>query len=163
MEFFFCSFMVEISFINIHPHMKRLVVAQNRYRLVINSGTNRENRSKRRADYAHCLIIEYTANVDIIGRKGEDGETTMTKKVHKHGFSPRRVHPFNLSQQVHGLSEVFGRTFSFLFFNLTYSRWTSSLPSCLWSLRIFLSLPGSRLTIFFMTKYYQYFPVPIRV
>ena len=29
------------------------------------------------------------------------------------------------------------------FFTLTYSRWTSSLPSCLWSLRIFPSLPGS--------------------
>ena len=40
--------------------------------------------------------------------------------------------------------------FLFLFFfNLTYSRWTSSLPSCLWSLRIFPSLPGSRLTIFY--------------
>ena len=38
--------------------------------------------------------------------------------------------------------------FSF-FFHLTYSRWTSSLPSCLWSQRIFPSLPGSRLTIFF--------------
>ena len=34
------------------------------------------------------------------------------------------------------------------FFRLTYSRWTSSLPSCLWSQRIFPSLPGSRLTIF---------------
>ena len=34
------------------------------------------------------------------------------------------------------------------FFNLTYSQWTS-LPSCLWSLRIFPSLPGSRLTIFY--------------
>ena len=33
-------------------------------------------------------------------------------------------------------------------FHLTYSRWTSSLPSCLWSQRIFPSLPGSRLTIF---------------
>ena len=32
---------------------------------------------------------------------------------------------------------------------LTYGRWTSSLPSCLWSLRIFPSLPGSRLTIFY--------------
>ena len=40
------------------------------------------------------------------------------------------------------------RTLFFFFFNLTYSRWTSSLPSCLWSLRIFPSLPGSRLTIF---------------
>ena len=38
--------------------------------------------------------------------------------------------------------------FFFFFFNLTYSRWASSLPSCLWSLRIFPSLPGSRLTIF---------------
>ena len=35
------------------------------------------------------------------------------------------------------------------FFNLTYSRWTSSLPSRLWSHRIFPSLPGSRLTIFY--------------
>ena len=33
-------------------------------------------------------------------------------------------------------------------FYLTYSRWTSSLPSCLWSQRIFPSLPGSRLTFF---------------
>ena len=33
--------------------------------------------------------------------------------------------------------------------HLNYSRWTSSLPSCLWSLRIFPSLPGSRLTIFY--------------
>ena len=40
------------------------------------------------------------------------------------------------------------RTCFFSFFNLTYSRWTSSLPSCLWSLRIFPSFPGSRLTIF---------------
>ena len=38
-------------------------------------------------------------------------------------------------------------SFSF-FFNLTYSRWTSSLPSCLWSQRIFPSLPGTRFTFF---------------
>ena len=36
----------------------------------------------------------------------------------------------------------------YIFFHLTYSRWASSLPSCLWSQRIFPSLPGSRLTIF---------------
>ena len=36
----------------------------------------------------------------------------------------------------------------FIFFNLTYSRWTSSLPSCLWPQRIFPSLPGSRLPNF---------------
>ena len=39
--------------------------------------------------------------------------------------------------------------FHFFFFHLTCSRWTSSLPSCLWSQRIFPSLPGSRLTIFY--------------
>ena len=38
--------------------------------------------------------------------------------------------------------------FFFFFFHLTYSRWTSSLPSCLWSQRIFSSLLGSRLTTF---------------
>ena len=37
----------------------------------------------------------------------------------------------------------------FHFFYLTYSPWISPLPSCLWSLRIFPSLPGSRLTIFY--------------
>ena len=36
----------------------------------------------------------------------------------------------------------------FFFFNLTYRRWTS-LPSCLWSQRIFPFLPGSRLTTFY--------------
>ncbi|CAN0352158.1 unnamed protein product, partial [Ascophyllum nodosum] len=40
----------------------------------------------------------------------------------------------------------------FFFFNLTYSRWTSSLPSCLWSERIFPSVPGSRLTLFFLSR-----------
>ena len=40
-------------------------------------------------------------------------------------------------------------THIYIYFNLTYSRRTSSLPSCLWSLRIFPSLPGSRLTIFY--------------
>ena len=39
--------------------------------------------------------------------------------------------------------------FSFFLIHLTYSRWTSSLPSCLWSQRIFPSLPGSRLTFFY--------------
>ena len=47
------------------------------------------------------------------------------------------------------LLPLFCCTFFFFFFNLTYSRWTSSLPSCLLSLRIFPSLPGSRLTIFY--------------
>ena len=37
----------------------------------------------------------------------------------------------------------------FSFFHFTYSRWTSSLPSCLSSPRTFPSLPGSSLTIFY--------------
>ena len=45
--------------------------------------------------------------------------------------------------------KFFTQLSSFSFFNLTYSRWTSSLPSCLWSQRIFPSLPGSRLTMFY--------------
>ena len=45
-------------------------------------------------------------------------------------------------------SFVFSFFLFLFFFHLTYSRWTSSLPSCLWSQRIFPSLPGSRLTIF---------------
>ena len=44
---------------------------------------------------------------------------------------------------------LFHRLFFYsFFFKLIYSRLTSSLPSCLWSQRIFKSLPGSRLTIF---------------
>ena len=35
-----------------------------------------------------------------------------------------------------------------MFFFFSLIRWTSSLPSCLWSLRIFPSLPGSRLPFF---------------
>ena len=53
----------------------------------------------------------------------------------------------NMTTIVFHLNYTF--SFSFSFFNLTYSRWTSSLPSCLWSQRIFPSLPGSRLTIFY--------------
>ena len=36
--------------------------------------------------------------------------------------------------------------FIFYFFHLVDSRWASALPSCLWTLKIFPSLPGSRLT-----------------
>ena len=47
------------------------------------------------------------------------------------------------------ISTILLTMYFFFFFNLTYSRWTSSLPSCLWSQRIFPSLPGPRLTIFY--------------
>ena len=38
---------------------------------------------------------------------------------------------------------VISFSFLFFFFHLTYCRWASTLLSCLWSLRIFPSLPGS--------------------
>ena len=49
---------------------------------------------------------------------------------------------------VMSISSIF--SYQRLLHSSTYSnlcRWTSSLPSCLWSLRTFPSLPGSRLTI----------------
>ena len=62
-------------------------------------------------------------------------------------FVARRIQPFLslVDREVEFLP--YYRIFSIYY--LTYSRWTSSLPSCLWSLRIFPSLPGSRLTIFY--------------
>ena len=45
------------------------------------------------------------------------------------------------------LDMIYIYIYIYIYINLTYSRWTS-LPSCLWSQRIFPSLPGSRLTFF---------------
>ena len=41
------------------------------------------------------------------------------------------------------------REIHFFLCNLTHSRWASTLPSFLWLVRIFSSLPGSRLTNFY--------------
>ena len=54
----------------------------------------------------------------------------------------------HMGPTVYGFVVFGGSFFLFFFFHLTYNRSTSSLPSCLWSQRIFPSLPGSRLTIF---------------
>ena len=60
---------------------------------------------------------------------------------------------YKLKEAERNCIQCWMRFFDFLFFvfhfffHLTYSRWTSSLPSCLWSQRIFPSLLGSRLTI----------------
>ena len=66
--------------------------------------------------------------------------TTLTDKIGQFIFRLREGNRFILWT---------GERYLFFFFSLTYSRWTSSLPSCLWSQRIFPSLPGSRLTIFY--------------
>ena len=55
--------------------------------------------------------------------------TTRTTSLHTYIYSPG------------------GSVGIFFFSHLTYSRWTLSLPSSLWSLRIFPSLPG--ITIFY--------------
>ena len=77
---------------------------------------------------------------------------------HRSRVSPIQLRDFPLSKPSEhppargGNSKTFRwdhRLFFFFFFNLTYSRWAPPLPSCLWSLRIFPSLPGSRLTIFY--------------
>ena len=65
-------------------------------------------------------------------------------RIQKHSLDKNRTHDFRTLNNENGRLPLF---FSF-FFHLTYSRWTSSLPSCLWSQGIFPSLPGSRLTIF---------------
>ena len=74
----------------------------------------------------------------IIGRQRGQGNIHFPRSAdHEQDWQPYPIDPYFL-------------LFFFLFsFNLTYSRWTSSLPSCLWSLRIFPSLPGSRLPIFY--------------
>ena len=83
-------------------------------------------------------------------RHGEDGLVAsffFSVRVTSVDVSTVSTHPWACS--VDSATDE-GFLFLFLFlFNLTYSRWTSSLPSCLWSQTIFPSLPGSRLTIFY--------------
>ena len=62
----------------------------------------------------------------------------------------RALHAHRGKKLLQDLQNLDNTIVLFLFlFNLTYSRWTSLLPSCLWSQRIFPSLPGSRLTNFY--------------
>ena len=71
---------------------------------------------------------------------------------HKSYFGKNRTHDFRTSRCAGYLLDHSRRPaffFCFFLFHLTYSRWASSLPSGLWSQRIFPSLPGSRLTIFY--------------
>ena len=64
-------------------------------------------------------------------------------------WSSRTCHNDTLRRDKHRFLTCYIFFFLFFFvFHLTYSRWTSSLPSCLWSQRIFPSLSGSRLTMF---------------
>ena len=61
---------------------------------------------------------------------------------------PHKLHGY-IYTMIFALCGATRHFFIFLFFfHLTYSRSTSSLPFCLWSQRIFPSLPDSRLTIF---------------
>ena len=64
--------------------------------------------------------------------------------MYHHTYSKSMDQPGKVANPARG--QLF---FFFFIFHLTFSRWTSSLPSCLWSQRIFPSLSGSRLTIFY--------------
>ena len=67
----------------------------------------------------------------------------------ENGGTRKTILPVQLAtSRMDNLTRLIRTFFLSFFFHLTYSRWTS-LPSCLWSQRIFPSLPGSRLTIFY--------------
>ena len=77
--------------------------------------------------------------------------TSTLHVVGNQTYSPRVKHValrFFFVQELVKEGRISIHFFFFFFFHLTCSRWTSSLPSCLWSQRIFPSLPGSRLTFF---------------
>ena len=85
------------------------------------------------------------------------GASTLYKEylVHQYSFKLKGFNCLYLLffKSFHGFYLIFAHSIYihiYIYIYLTYSRWTSSLlPSCLWSQRIFLSLPGSRLTIFY--------------
>ena len=87
-----------------------------------------------RAHGSNTGSILYCSNSGC-GQRGSHINWFMAHGFHLPIFSPLLIVAIHL------------RPSFFFFFNLTYSRWTSSLPSCLWWQRIFPSLPGSRLTI----------------
>ena len=83
----------------------------------------------------------------ILLQQGQFALRSITSGVHEQDWQRHPVDPYHTLLKVLTIHTYPVDSFSF-FFHLTYSRWTSSLPSCLWSQRIFPSLPGSRLTFF---------------
>ena len=81
--------------------------------------------------------------------------STSTISFRRHNFD-HRDHPGTDIHCANNSTYTQNTLFFLSFFNLNYIRWTSSLPSCLWSLRIFPSLPGSRLTIFIAMQVQHY-------
>ena len=87
-----------------------------------------------------------TTNIYICGKACSWRDMLFKRKIRTH------LDLLSIPQSGGKMSKRLGGIIGFFFlffFHLTYSRWTSSLPSCLWSQRIFPSLPGSRLTIFY--------------
>ena len=91
----------------------------------------------------------FSLNQEELGRrtiaKAEFPLQKNTKPVDRH---PYRTNPRAQDVIDKCVENMESAGIFYYYFYLTYSRWTSSLPSCLWSLRIFPSLPGSRLTNF---------------
>ena len=92
------------------------------------------------------IKVEYAGNMDVIFHGKSDQRITLidVAYVPDLGFNLYSLHAVRRTHLIVSDASLF----SFFFFHLTYSRWTSPLPSCLWSQRISPSLPGSRLTFF---------------
>ena len=92
----------------------------------------------------HLPIVRVHSHISLFGRK-----FWTSKATYRGSAAVLALRGFVQTWEFHRKCHRKGTFFFFFFFNLTYSRWTSALPSCLWSQNIFLSLPGTRLTIFY--------------
>ena len=119
---------------------------------------NQQNHQKKRykswSVARRQVMRQFTRNLDRLGflKKNPNFCPLPTHCV----LSNTRTNhaPISIDQQVQYSQ---GHTFFIFFFiNLTtYSRWTSSLPSCLWSLRIFPSLSPVHALRFFIAMQVQ--------
>ena len=91
-------------------------------------------------DSQYSQLIPHELKNELLSE--EEGQDTLYK------VKPSSVNSTVQTRQ-HPLSARVGELFFLLFFNLTYSRWASLVPSCVWSLDISPSLPRSRLPIFY--------------
>ena len=137
-------------------------------RFVADMGIPRAFRTDNGTEYSNSMFVDFCNGLGIrreftapyTPQQNEPVESAISQAF-KAGHAARlgvpQLYPDIRLEEIRGCTDVTGTSLwlesllwaffsSFFFFHLTYSRWTS-LPSCLWSQRIFPSLPGSRLTI----------------
>ena len=100
---------------------------------------------------AHNLkkMNELLTHQELVIWRRENGFDRVAEGEESRFYGHRSLPPTPQEYYASLWCEVNAFFFFFFFFHLTYRRWTSSLPSCLWSQRIFPSLPGSSLRIFY--------------